>query len=393
MKTTTLLLNIFLLFLSSIHAQNGKNSINAEPKTSQATTGTVYLNLSLTARGPGYIDVPVTFFSTDSIVSLDIALKFNKTVLSFQSINSPAPYLTDYLAKYSPDDSTLRFTSNSFQNYKINKTIIILRFNTLKEKVMQADFFDLIGYLNGDKVNMELKGNFMFSYGSLKFWLDDSPIQYDLNDPDHYLITSIYGTDSNCSVKSVIAIQPNMDGEFTYNNGNGSSIKIERDILASTDVQPVINGFDVSLGHKVLVKDTSFIPNVYQMIALDVNTDGIISAGDISQINQRSVKTITEFKQKWNYNNDGTSNGELSKDWIFVDSIQLSGSAYQLSVTYPDNDHTGYSKNNVPLVPFCLTAPQVNGEKKDYTGILLGDANGNYSSILNDGKIKRQKVK
>ena len=232
--------------------------------------------------------------------------------------------------------------------------------------------------------------------GSLKFWTDNSPIKYNSANPSQYLITNIYGTDANCANKSATAVQPDTLGKFAYNIVNGSSIQIERDILPATDVQPVINGFDASLGHKVLVNDLSFIPNIYQAIALDVNTDGVISAGDISQINQRSVKTITEFKQKWNYNSNGTSNGPLSKDWLFVDSTLLAAPAYKISTTYPSNDGVGFSKSKVPVVPFCLAVPVSNSTScpvysaSAYTGILVGDVNGNYDAIPADGQLKRE---
>lgn len=231
--------------------------------------------------------------------------------------------------------------------------------------------------------------------GTLKFWTDGSPIRYNSANPAQYLITNIYGADSSCNNKSVATVQPNLAGNFSYNILNGTSLQIERDILPITNVQPVINGFDAGLGHKVLVNDLSFIPNIYQIIALDVNTDGTVSAGDISQINQRSVKTIPEFKQKWNYNNNGTSNGQTSKDWLFLDSILLADPAYKKSLNYPLNDGIGYSKYNVPVVPFCLPLPVSSDTScssanyKAYTGVLLGDVDGNYDSIPADGQIKR----
>jgi chitodextrinase len=232
--------------------------------------------------------------------------------------------------------------------------------------------------------------------GSLKFWTDNSPIKYNTANPSQYLITNIYGTDASCGNKSATAVQPDTLGIFHYNIVNGTHISIERDIAAATDVQPVINGFDASLGHKVLVNDLSFIPNIYQAIALDVNADGVISAGDISQINQRSVKTIAEFKQKWNYNSNGTSNGQPSKDWLFLDSTLLASPAYKISATYPSNDGVGYSKAKVPVVPFCLAVPVSNSTscpiyaQTDYKGVLLGDVNGNYDAIPADGQLKRE---
>jgi hypothetical protein len=231
--------------------------------------------------------------------------------------------------------------------------------------------------------------------GALKFWTDNSPIKYDPAHPNQYLISNVFGTDLTCNHQSTAPVQPDLSGKIAYNMLNGESLQIERDVLPVTDVQPVINGYDASLGYAVLVNDLSFVPTIYQAIALDVNMDGVISAGDISQISQRSIKTIVEFKQKWNYNSSGNSNGQLSKDWLFLDSALLASPAYKKSATYPLNDGVGYSKYNVPSVPFCLTIPaspcttcNVFSEGT-FTGILLGDINGNYDAIPEDGKIKR----
>ena len=60
---------------------------------------------------------------------------------------------------------------------------------------------------------------------------------------NQYLITNVYGNNSSCNGQSAVSSQPDFAGNFAYNIGNGSSINIERDIVATTDVQPVINGF------------------------------------------------------------------------------------------------------------------------------------------------------
>jgi hypothetical protein len=231
--------------------------------------------------------------------------------------------------------------------------------------------------------------------GALKFWTDNSPIKYDPAHPNQYLITNVFGTDQNCDHKSSLAIQPDLSGKISYTILNGTSFQIERDILPTIDVQTVINGYDASLGYAVLLNDLSFIPTIYQAIALDVNMDGVISAGDISQISQRSIKTIVEFKQKWNYNGNGNSNGQLSKDWVFLDSTLLASPAYKKSTTYPMSDGIGYSKYKVPVAPFCLKVPASMCTtcnvftEGTFTGVLIGDVNGNYDGISEDGKIKR----
>jgi hypothetical protein len=134
------------------------------------------------------------------------------------------------------------------------------------------------------------------------------------------------------------------------------------------------------------------------MIAMDVNRDGVISAGDVTQMQQRAVGILEEYQQAWNYTDAGVSDGRPSKDWLFIDPASLSTSAYQISTTFPLNDAAGYSKSKVPMVPFYLpvnisnynaldeTCPVVG--TADYQGIMLGDVNGSIATASNNGLIK-----
>jgi len=221
----------------------------------------------------------------------------------------------------------------------------------------------------------------------LKFWFDSSPIRYDAASPASYLRTDIYGNTANCGKRSVALATPDTNGNFTVNFNSVSSLEFVKDILSTTDVQPVVNGFDAFLTQQVLINDPAFVPSVYQIIAMDVNTDGFVSAGDLSQINQRTVLFIPEFLQDWNYNAMGVSNGEPSRDWLFVDSsVVVTDPAYSISTTYPGNDGIGFSKFRVPNVGFCNSLPVTNNGgcplvgSEEYIGILLGDVNGNYAS-------------
>lgn len=223
--------------------------------------------------------------------------------------------------------------------------------------------------------------------GTLKLWTDNSVIPYNVANPNEFLITNIRGTDANCANPSAVAVQPDTNGVFVYSSNNGLSINIDKDILGNTDVQAVINGFDALLARRVLINDVTFVPSIYQMVAMDVNIDGVVSAGDVSQINQRAVLFIPEFKQAWNYDINGVSNGSLSKDWLFVDSTTVASTpAYSISATYPANDGVGFSKAVVPTIDFCLpiivadfaNCPDYTPET--YVGILVGDVNGNVAT-------------
>jgi Secretion system C-terminal sorting domain/Bacterial Ig domain len=213
--------------------------------------------------------------------------------------------------------------------------------------------------------------------GNLQFWSNNAPIKYDPLNPTANLITNIYGTNASCGAKSAVAVQPNLTGNFVYNINRGSNISIEKDIVGTTDVQPVINGADAFLARRVLLNDATFVPSVFQIIAMDVNIDGVVSAGDISQINLRTVLKQPDFKQI----------GLVGKDWLFVDVARVSANpAYKISVNYPAGDPTGYSKSRVPQVPFCLPVPVSNAaicpviSAETYQGILIGDVNGNFAT-------------
>jgi hypothetical protein len=226
--------------------------------------------------------------------------------------------------------------------------------------------------------------------GALRLWCDNSPIAYNNQKKDSTLITNIFVHDNSGNRLSDTALQPDGSGNFEFNMGNGNAIQIERDIPGVADMMPVINGIDVQMVRKVLVQDITFIPNIYQIIAMDVNMDGIISAGDVTQMNQRAMSQSNEYQQAWNYDSQGVSSGVPSKDWLFIPGRMLSGDEnFRISATYPSDDHMGYSKYRVPVLPNSLPlpvkdsiyGPQVTSEI--YQGILLGDVDGNYKRISN----------
>lgn len=231
--------------------------------------------------------------------------------------------------------------------------------------------------------------------GTLMFWNDDlRPLRYDQANTADYLITNISGTDDNCTVINPNVGVPDLDGKFTYDINNGPSLEILRDIQGNstssapcpspTGVMPVINGMDAYWTSLVTTLNGSFVPNPYQIIAMDVNMDGYVSANDITHIQNRTIGNICEYPQAWNYTPNPTAN---SLDWRFIDRTTVENSPeYTVSNVYPANDLVGYSKYNVPDVPFCLeVAVDTNGTfctlvgDENYNGILLGDANGNWN--------------
>jgi hypothetical protein len=253
---------------------------------------------------------------------------------------------------------------------------------------------------------------------NLQYWSGNGAISYDAASPNTYLVTNIQGVFANGTSTAVAPVVPNVAGEFTHvlNTLVGGvrtavpNISIQRDIVnnPNTSVLTVINSADAVIGKTILlnqpigVAPAATTPSVYQMIALDVNRDGVLSAGDISQMQQRTVGILEEFMQAWNYNADGTQavGYAPSKDFLFIDPASLTTTAYTISTTYPSGNAQsgGYWKGRVPVVPFFLpvnvqnynadnsTCPTVG--TANYQGIMMGDANGSYATFTANGTVK-----
>ena len=212
--------------------------------------------------------------------------------------------------------------------------------------------------------------------GSLKYWNNAQPIN------SVGLATNIYGNNAlnnNCGAVSTAAVQPNSTGHFAYTINNGYSLVIDRDINNATSVFGVLTGNDAYQIQQVLAG--TLAPSALELVAMDVNLDGVVSAGDLSQLNQRIVNKIGEFAQVGYYNNQGQSlNNGPSRDWIFVDSISLKTPAFV----------SNYSKTHVPSVPTCLPVDGTNLSTcplftpETFTGVMVGDADGSWASYASN---------
>jgi hypothetical protein len=232
----------------------------------------------------------------------------------------------------------------------------------------------------------------------LKFAGTQTVLPYNAGNVNQYLRTDVIGTNSVCAVNTNTAtyVQPNLLGHVSYNILNGSSIKIQRDIAGGTSVFSTINSGDVLQARSFILPALAptFTPSIYQAIAADVNRDGQISAGDVSQIQQRTVLNYSEFRQAWNYNTNGTPNGNgPSLDWVFVDSTTIvNNAAYQRSTAYPLASGVGFWRGLVPQTPFCLTVPQTSLSACPtildavYRGIMVGDVDGTFN--VNQGLLR-----
>jgi len=263
-----------------------------------------------------------------------------------------------------------------------------------KLNTVQASYSNRTEVFEGDSTLVDMvQGSDVFASG-LSHWANDSIMRYDTAHPFHYNTTYIQGTyKSGTAIGG--SIHPDKNGEFTHSMTQGKYVKIIRDIKgssadsAATDVMRVINGSDAYWVLKTVLEDTAgFIPTIFQMIAMDVNRDGIISSGDISQINLRTVGKYPEFRQKETHRNDGTSLGQLALDWVFIDSSRTKiDASYQLSSNYPDPDATGgCTKNQVPIPSIVIALPVIGSGScpkvlpENYYGVLYGDVDGNWDA-------------
>ena len=356
---------------------------------------------------PGAADVA-------NIIGFDLKMHFNSTkvrptgvIMVDGSLIADSTW-TSYAVRQAPGDTLI---ISLFLNSKAPEDTFFAGHGN----VLSVEFAKTPAFLVNDNVTFTVKG-FVESYntgimaknvdpgtfatfaehifkGRLLYWADASPIYY-TDDPATSLITNIFG-----NLNPAVKVQPDMDGEFEYDIANGQSLSIDRNINDTADVQVVINGYDAYLTQKVVLEDPSFRPNVFQIMAMDVNRDGKISAGDVSQILQRATKRIGEFRQTWNYEDDGDKKPSMgdSYDWIFADNSGLYGDprrfgvyAYEsakISASYPKDDGHGYSKfratvwpaNNLSLPVEGAVCPIIYSE--DYQGVMYGDVDGSYKNL------------
>lgn len=222
--------------------------------------------------------------------------------------------------------------------------------------------------------------------GNVVHGFDNAPLASNESSASVAPTTAVFGVSGGVITNAANPAVVDATGDFAHDLNNGTSIAIQRDIDNSSSVQSVVNGADAIVA-KALLNGT-LTPSIYQILAMDVNLDGAITAGDVSQMNQRATLMIGEYQQAWNYDNQGNSNGQPSKDWVFVDQARLSSAAYTISATFPADDQVGYSAARVPVVPFVLDANAAGFDPnstacqewatENYVAIMLGDANGSY---------------
>ncbi|MCI5055324.1 MAG: choice-of-anchor L domain-containing protein [Flavobacteriales bacterium] len=233
------------------------------------------------------------------------------------------------------------------------------------------------------------------------------PLVYDVNNPNDHLITTV-----NAANGSGAWTHTDINGDFSWNALDGHQIILDRDIdgdyydTTCTDVFAFINGADAYLAalinnfdmHNLLDSNFAWIPNKYQMVAGDVNMNDKVRANDVTHIMSRSVRSICEFPQVWNYTLGSPANPlpdttlGVSKDWRFLPADDSSYTApvdWTVDANYPvyvsANATGGYWRDDVPSVPdtidlFTPDSTQVcpNYADRSFEAVLLGDLTGSW---------------
>lgn len=262
--------------------------------------------------------------------------------------------------------------------------------------------------------------------GKVYYWNYDGvmngparPLIYDINNPSDHLITTI-----NAVNGSGAWAHTDINGDFTWDANDGHQVILDRDIAGSfydttcTDVFAFINGADAYLAalinnfdmNNILDSNFNWVPNKYQMVAGDVNMNDKVRANDVTHIMSRSVRSICEFPQVWNYTFGNPANplpdttgGVVSKDWRFLpadDSLYAVPADWTVDANYPvyvsANANGGYWRDDVPSVPdtIDLFTPDTTQlcpsyDDRAFEAVLLGDLTGSWDPSNSVGTLVR----
>ena len=134
---------------------------------------TIIFDMSLATTSGSYVEFPVYIKSDDSIFSFDFAFKYDHNHLAFDTILDLTNYMQS-LSYYNQFDSTVRFTSNSFQQFTIDTPLVSVRFYWITGNIQASYLYQVAGYLNGEPCSIRL-------FDSLTTGLTDWRIE---NEPD-----------------------------------------------------------------------------------------------------------------------------------------------------------------------------------------------------------------
>ncbi len=145
-----LLINLFVLWTISVMAQH--SSLNTNPDQMDVLTidalDSVIFDCSQLTGATGAIQIPVSIKSDDLIYSVDFSLKYDHTILQYDTTINVTTYLQGLSYYFSPD-STIRFTSSTFSPCTNDTTLALVKFILLAPSFTNGSIYTLKGYLNG----------------------------------------------------------------------------------------------------------------------------------------------------------------------------------------------------------------------------------------------------
>ena len=177
MKTLLFLLAVFPLGLYSTgigktdgppkseHPQPNRFNVNAIHVKSTEETRTINLGDTVVFDLSGVdnlgtqLFIPVSIISDDEVYALDFSLKYNEDDYLWDTILLLPGNNLQSIANYNVDDSTLRFTSNSLNQYILTAPIVNIRFNVLTGSFEPEDLHIVAVYLNGEPCSYKIKTN------------------------------------------------------------------------------------------------------------------------------------------------------------------------------------------------------------------------------------------
>lgn len=112
-------------------------------------------DLSQADTSSAFFDVPVSILSDDTVNALDFSFKYNQLDFDYDSIIDLTNHLQTF-SYYNPFDSTLRFTSNSFQRYENDTALVLIKFNRLFGQFCINDLNTVKVYMNGDMCSFKI---------------------------------------------------------------------------------------------------------------------------------------------------------------------------------------------------------------------------------------------
>ncbi|MFW5878055.1 MAG: T9SS type A sorting domain-containing protein [bacterium] len=228
--------------------------------------------------------------------------------------------------------------------------------------------------------------------GTIKYWRDNTVFGSPENtarvygqSPDHKypfemsVETDSEGTYEVISYDRLLRISREIPGDYSNPDASGSILH-------------AINGYDAFLLKKIITESEDYIPALPDMLAADVNMDGIVNQEDLEQLTSRAVLSIAEFKQKWNYQGTETPIVDKSSlDYVFFDNRKTSFNLEaKISKNYPADDGIGYSRYRFPSISDTVIAPYETGNPypdfldATFLGLMPGDIDG--SDALPEGQ-------